>query len=34
VVDREGKVRDVMVGYSSDRLARVETTLRELVGGT
>jgi len=34
VVDREGTVRDVMVGYSSDRLAEVEETLRSLMGGT
>jgi thiol-disulfide isomerase/thioredoxin len=32
VVDREGTVRDVMVGYSSDRLAEVEQKLRELMG--
>jgi thiol-disulfide isomerase/thioredoxin len=34
VVDKQGTVRDVMVGYSSDRLAEVEKTLEALVGGS
>lgn len=33
VVDKQGTVRDVMVGYSSDRLAEVEKTLAALIAG-
>jgi thiol-disulfide isomerase/thioredoxin len=32
IIDRQGIVRDVMVGYSSARLAEAEVTLRRLVG--
>jgi len=32
VIDRDGTVRDVMVGYSSSRLAEAEVKLRELIG--
>ena len=32
IIDRQGIVRDVMVGYSSARLAEAEATLRRLVG--
>jgi cytochrome c biogenesis protein CcmG/thiol:disulfide interchange protein DsbE len=32
VIDRDGTVRDVMVGYSSSRLAKAETKVRELIG--
>lgn len=34
VVDKQGTVRDVMVGYSSDRLAEVEKTLAALIAGS
>lgn len=34
VVDKQGTVRDVMVGYSSDRLAEMEKTLEVLVAGS
>jgi thiol-disulfide isomerase/thioredoxin len=34
VVDKQGTVRDVMVGYSSDRLAEVEKTLEGLISGS
>jgi thiol-disulfide isomerase/thioredoxin len=34
VVDKQGTVRDVMVGYSSDRLAEVEKTLASLIAGS
>ena len=32
VIDRDGTVRDVMVGYSSSRLAEAEVKVRELIG--
>jgi thiol-disulfide isomerase/thioredoxin len=32
VIDRDGTVRDVMVGYSSSRLAKAEAKVRELIG--
>ncbi|HYH43050.1 MAG TPA: redoxin domain-containing protein [Burkholderiales bacterium] len=32
VIDRDGNVRDVMVGYSSSRLAKAEAKVRELIG--
>lgn len=32
VIDRDGTVRDVMVGYSSTRLAQAEAKVRELIG--
>jgi thiol-disulfide isomerase/thioredoxin len=32
LIDRQGVVRDVMVGYSSARLAQAEAKLQELVG--
>lgn len=32
VIDRDGTVRDVMVGYSSTRLAEAEAKVRELIG--
>jgi thiol-disulfide isomerase/thioredoxin len=32
IIDRQGVVRDVMVGYSSERLAQAEVKLQELVG--
>jgi thiol-disulfide isomerase/thioredoxin len=31
VIDKQGEVRDVVVGYSSDRLAKVETLVKKLV---
>jgi thiol-disulfide isomerase/thioredoxin len=34
VVDKQGTIRDVMVGYSSDRLAEVEKTLASLIAGS
>lgn len=34
VLDKQGKVRDIIVGYSSDRLAEVEKTLEALVAGS
>jgi thiol-disulfide isomerase/thioredoxin len=32
IIDQQGVVRDVMVGYSSERLAQAEVKLQELVG--
>lgn len=34
VIDRHGKVRDVMVGYSSERLTEMESLVRRLVAET
>jgi thiol-disulfide isomerase/thioredoxin len=34
VVDKQGTVRDVMVGYSSERLAEVEKTVASLIAGS
>jgi thiol-disulfide isomerase/thioredoxin len=34
IVDKHGTVRDVMVGYSSDRLAEMEKTLASLIAGS
>ncbi len=33
VIDRDGKVRDTMVGYSSDGLRKAESELAALVSG-